>query len=123
MEPVYSVHYNQAAANAVGLPYPYDVGAQRQCWLIHLLTNWMGDEGWLKKNYAEYRKFVYLSDVVWFKGMVTRKYVDEDGEYAADIETHGINQRGEDTIPGRSTVILPSRNAGTSPVKRRLGKA
>lgn len=121
MEPVYSVHYNQAAANAAGLPYPYDVGAQRQCWLIHLLTNWMGDEGWLKKNYAEYRKFVYLSDVVWFKGKVTNKYLDEDGEYAVDIETHGINQRGEDTIPGRSTVVLPSRTAKTSPASSRLG--
>ncbi|MDO8689574.1 MAG: acyl dehydratase, partial [Dehalococcoidia bacterium] len=77
-------------------------------------------EGWLKKNYAEYRKFVYLSDVVWFKGTVTKKYVDEDGEYAIDIETHGVNQRGEDTIPGHSTVVLPSKTAGTSPVKKRL---
>lgn len=120
MEPVYSVHYNNAAAKAIGLPYPYDVGAQRQCWLIHLLTNWMGDEGWLKKNYAEYRKFVYLSDVIWFKGKVTNKYVDDDGEYCVDIETQGVNQRGENTIPGRSTVVLPSRDHGTQPVKDRM---
>jgi len=120
MEPVYSVHYNNAAAKAVGLPYPYDVGAQRQCWLIHLLTNWMGDEGWLKKNYAQYRRFVYLSDVVKFQGKVTDKYIDDDGEYCVDIETHGINQRDEDTIPGHSTVVLPSKEAGTSPVKDRL---
>ena len=39
LEPIYAVHYNKAAANAAGLPYPYDVGAQRQGWLIHLLTN------------------------------------------------------------------------------------
>ena len=38
-EPVYSVHYNKAAANTAGLPYPYDVGAQRQGWLISLITN------------------------------------------------------------------------------------
>lgn len=123
MEPVYSVHYNKAVANAVGLPYPYDVGAQRQCWLIQLLTNWMGDDGWLKRNRAEYRRFVYLSDVVWLTGRVVRKYVDEDGEYVVDIETHGFNQRGEDTIPGVSTVALPSRDAGTHPVLRRAGHA
>lgn len=111
LEPVYSVHYNKSAALAVGVPYPYDVGIQRQCWLMHLLTNWMGDEGWLKKNYAEYRKFVYFSDVVWFRGKVTKKYIDEDGEYAVDIETHEINQRGEDTIPGHSTAVLPYREA------------
>lgn len=119
-EPVYGVHYNKAAANAAGLPFPYDVGAQRQGWLINLLTNWVGDEGWLKRNYAEYRRFVYLSDVVWFRGKVTKKYVDEEGEYCVDIETHGVNQRGEDTIPGFSTVVLPSQEKGTWPVERRL---
>ena len=120
-EPVYGVHYNKAAANAAGLPYPYDVGAQRQGWLINLLTNWMGDEGWLKKNYAEYRRFVYLSDVVWLKGKVTKKYVDNDGEYCVDIETHAINQREEDTMPGHSTVVLPSKeNKGAWPLDKRL---
>ncbi len=120
LEPIYAVHYNKAAANAAGLPYPYDVGTQRQCWLIHLLTNWMGDEGWLKKNYAEYRRFVYLSDVVWFTGKVTRKFVDEDDEHCVEIETSGINQRGENTIPGHSIVVLPSREKSTWPVERRL---
>jgi hypothetical protein len=85
-----------------------------------LLTNWMGDEGWLKSNYAEYRRFVYFSDVVWFSGKVTKKYVDDNGEHCIDIETHGTNQRGEDTVPGKSTVILPSRAAGTWPVEKRL---
>jgi len=120
LEPIYGVHYNKAAANAAGLPYPYDIGAQRHCWLIHLLTNWMGDEGWLKRNYAEYRRFVYFSDVVWFKGRVTRKYIDEDGEYCVDIETSGVNQRGEETMPGHSTVVLPSREAGWWPLTSRL---
>ncbi|MDY6836052.1 MAG: MaoC family dehydratase N-terminal domain-containing protein [Chloroflexota bacterium] len=119
-EPVYGVHYNKAAANAAGLPYPYDVGAQRQGWLINLLTNWMGDEGWLKKNYAEYRRFVYLSDVVWFTGKVTKKYVDESGEHCVDIETHAVNQRKEDTMPGYSTVVLPCREENTWPLENRL---
>ena len=119
-EPVYGVHYNKAAARAIGNPYPYDVGAQRHGWLINLLTNWMGDEGWLKKSYAEYRRFVYHSDVVWFRGKVIRKYVDDEGEYCVDIETSGVNQRGENTMPGVSTVVLPSREAKTFPVEKRL---
>jgi acyl dehydratase len=120
LEPIYSVHFNKVAANNAGLPFPYDVGAQRNGWLICLLTNWMGDEGWLKKNYAEYRRFVYLSDTVWFTGKIVKKYIDKDGDYCVEIETHGMNQRGEDTIPGRSVVVLPSREAGTWPVARRL---
>ena len=119
-EPVYGVHFNKAAANAAGLPYPYDAGVQRNSWFINLFTNWMGDEGWLKTAYAEYRKFVYFSDALWFRGKVTRKYIDENGEYCVDIEAHGVNQRGEDTIPGSGTVILPSRDSGTWPVKNRL---
>lgn len=120
LEPIAGVHWNWEAAKAVGLPYPYDVGVQRNAWLIHLLTNWAGDDGWLKKNYAEYRKFVYFSDVVWLKGKVTKKYVDDEGEYCVDVETHGINQRGEDTIPGHSTIVLPSRQNKMSPLDRRL---
>ncbi len=119
-EPIYSVHYNKAAANAAGLPYQYDVGVQRQCWLIHLLTNWMGDEGWLKKNYAEYRKFFYFSDVVWLKGKVARKYVDEEEEYCVDIKTSAINQRGEDIMPGHSTIVLPCREKGFWPLERKI---
>ncbi len=120
LEPVYGVHYNKLAANAAGLPAAYDVGAQRQGWLIGLITNWMGDDGWLKRNYAEYRRFVYHSDVVWLRGKVIGKYVDEEDEYCVDIETSGVNQRGENTMPGRSTVALPSREKGVWPLDRRV---
>jgi len=109
LEPIFAVHYNKQAANAMGLPYPYNAGWQSQTWQIHLLTNWMGDEGWLKKCQAEYRKFIYFSDVVWLKGKIVKKYIDDNGEYCVDIETHGINQRDEDVIPGSATIILPSK--------------
>ncbi len=121
-EPIYGVHYNKSAANAAGLPYPYDVGAQRQGWLINLITNWMGDDGWLKKNYAEYRRFVYHSDVIWLSAKVVKKYVDEDGDYCIDIKTSAINQRGEDTMPGYSTVALPSRDNNIWPLDKRVGE-
>jgi len=122
LEPIYAVHYNRQAAKAAGLPYPYNAGVQTQSWLINLFTNWMGDEGWLKRNYAEYRRFVYFSDAVWMKGKIVKKYIDENGEHCVDIETHGINQRGEDVAPGNSTVLLPSRQMKEKdwPVARRL---
>ena len=120
-EPVYGVHYNKAAANAAGLPYPYDVGVQRHSWLINFITNWIGDEGWLKENYAEYRKFVYYSDVIWFNGKVVEKHID-NGEYCVDIETSAINQRNENVMPGHSRVVFPSRNNGTRPLDSRLRK-
>ncbi len=119
-EPVYGVHYLVSAAKGVGAKYAYDVGVQRHCWMVNLLTNWMGDEAWLKSCSSQYRQFVYLSDAVWFKGKVIDKYVDENGEHCVEIEAHGVNQRGDDTIPTEATVILPSREHGTSPVEKRL---
>jgi len=93
LEPVYGVHYLKSAAKAVGVPFCYDAGAERQSWLLNLLTSWMGDEGWIKRNYAEYRRFVYLSDAVWLTGKVVKKYKDKDGEPVVDIETTAVNQR------------------------------
>jgi len=119
-EPVYGVHYLVSAAKGAGAMYAYDVGVQRNCWMINLFTNWMGDEGWLKSCLSQYRQFVYLSDAVWFKGKVVKKYVDENGEYCVDIDAHGINQRGVDTIPTKGTIILPSREHGTSPAEKRI---
>jgi acyl dehydratase len=123
LEPIYAVHYNKQAALAMGLPSPYDVGTQRHTWQIHLLTNWMGDEGWLKSSKAEYRRFVYLSDVIWVKGRVVKKYLAQDGEHCVDIVTTATNQRGEEVMPGTATVALPSRDVPEEnwPVSSRVG--
>jgi len=120
LEPIFAVHYNKSASNAMGLPYPYDVGTQRHCWQIQFLTHWMGNDGWLKRCRAEYRKFVYLSDVLWFKGKVVNKYVDEQGEPCVDIDTSAVNQRGEEVMPGNATVVLPSREKKIWPLDKRL---
>ena len=120
LEPVFAVHYNKMAAQAMGLPQAYDVGVQRHCWGIHLVTNWMGDNAWLKRSYSEYRKFVYLSDVVWVKGKVTRKYIDEDGDHCVYIERSAVNQRDENVMPGYAVVALPSRQDRANPLDGRI---
>mgnify|MGYP001582201385 CR=1 FL=1 len=122
LEPIFAVHYNIEAAKAMGLPLQYDVGFQRQCWQIHLLTNWVGDAGWLKKTYAEYRQFVYHSDVVRLTGKVTEKFVDADGDYCVKIETKSTNQRDQEVMPGYAIVALPSKEKKVSPLDKRLRK-
>jgi acyl dehydratase len=114
-EPIYSVHYNRQAANAMGVAFPYDVGFQRQCWHVQHLTHWASDFGWVKEVEAEYRRFVHLSDVVTLSGTVTARRVDQDGEHVVDVETRAVNQRGENVMPGRAVVALPSRSAFDSP--------
>ena len=118
-EPIYSVHYNLQAARAMSVAFQYDVGFQRQCWQIHQLTHWAGDDAWIKQAGAQYRKFVYLSDVVELRGTVTATRIDGDGDHVAEIRTEAVNQRGEVVMPGRAVVALPSRDAGISPAARK----
>jgi hypothetical protein len=120
LEPIYAVHYNKQAALAMGVPLQYDVGFQRQCWHLHLLSDWMGDEGWIKSASAEYRGFVYHGDVVRLRGEVIAKRVDSEGEEVVDLITSAVNQRGENVMPGRATVALPRRNGDSSPAARRV---
>ncbi|MGX4688143.1 FAS1-like dehydratase domain-containing protein [Streptomyces sp. JNUCC 63] len=118
-EPIYAVHYNEAAARAMGVAYPYDVGFQRQCWQIQLMTHWIGDAGWVKHLASQYRGFVYLSDVIELGGVVTGKEVDADGEHVVQVQTFARNQRGDDVMPGTAVVALPSRENGPTPAARR----
>jgi acyl dehydratase len=118
-EPIYSVHYNLQAARAMSVAFQYDVGFQRQCWQIHQLTHWAGDHAWIKEAQAQYRRFVYHSDVIELRGTVTGTRVDEDGDHVADVSTEAVNQRGEVVMPGRAVVALPSKRANGSPAARR----
>ena len=84
----------------------------RETWLIHLCTDWMGDDAWLWKLDCQFRKFNYVGDTHWMRGRVTRKYLVEQDRPAVDLEVWGENQRGEKTTPGHATVLLPSRQHG-----------
>jgi hypothetical protein len=105
-------HWDRDYAREVGSPYVYDYGRMRETWLIHLCTDWMGDDGWLWKLDAEMRLFNYVGDTHWMRGRVVRKYLAEGQRPAVDLEVWGENQRGEVTTPGSATVLLPSREFG-----------
>lgn len=102
-------HHRESVAQEVGVPGTYDYGPQRISWLGTLVTNWMGDDAFLKKLRGETRRFNIVGDTQFLKGRVARKYV-ADGYHLVDIDIWSENQRGEVTTPGRATVILPSRN-------------
>ena len=110
LEAVIRVHDIKEAADSAGLPGAYDYGCQRCCWMGHLLTNWVGDHGFVKKMYVELRRFNVLGDTTWCKGKVTGKR-EENGEHLVDMDVWGENQRKEVTMKGTATVRLPSKLA------------
>jgi acyl dehydratase len=106
------VHWDPEWARRAGNPASYDYGRMRETWLIHLCTDWMGDDGWLWKLDCQFRKFNYVGDTHWMEGRVTRRYLAEGDRPAVDAEVWGTNQRGEVTVPGHATILLPSREHG-----------
>jgi len=105
------VHWDSSWAQAIGNPMAYDYGVMRDCWMTHLLTDWMGDDGWLVRQSSEIRKFNYFGDSHVLTGEVVAKHV-KDGRHLVDIEMRGTNQRGVITCPGSAEVALPSREHG-----------
>jgi acyl dehydratase len=106
------VHWDPQFARRSGNPTTFDYGRMRETWLIHLCTDWMGDDAWLWKLDCEFRLFNYVGDTQWLRGTVTRRYLAEGDRPAVDVELRADNQRGELTTPGRATILLPSRRYG-----------
>lgn len=109
-EPVANSHFQDTAAKVLmGSPIAIDLGFQRVCWHGHLVTNWLGDYGFLKKLSCRLQQFVRFGDTNWCKGRVTGKK-EEKGEHLVQLELTLENQRGETTATAEATVSLPSKS-------------
>ncbi len=113
------LHYENAFAASSGVGKPIVHGALKRQWLIQLMTDWIGEEGTLKKFSCQYRVMDYPRAMrtmteaeegeTWqCKGKVTKKYA-EDGEHYIGCNIWVENGKGEVTTPGKATVILPFR--------------
>lgn len=98
-------HWEDEWAQKLGQPAAYDYGAMRTNWMVHLITNWMGDNAWLWKLTASIRKFNYMGDTHFMSGSVVS--VDASTGHV-ELEVKGVNQRGDTTCDGRAVVILPT---------------
>jgi len=104
-------HEDAILAHYRGLPLPFDMGVMRAEIPAVLITNWMGDDGFLRHFESQFRKPNYYGDTTWYKGEVVKKYKETVGgvEYGAvDIKWEGVSQAGVTTTPGSATVYLPS---------------
>jgi acyl dehydratase len=102
-------HWDDEWAQRMGHPAAYDYGVMRTNWMVHLVTNWMGDDAWIWKLSASVRKFNYLGDAHVISGVVSE--VDR-ATNTATIDVTGVNQRGEVTCDARAVVLLPPAGGG-----------
>jgi hypothetical protein len=102
------VHWEEDFALEVGAPGAYDYGPERNSWLTHHLTNWMGDDGFLRRSHCKIRRHNPEGDMLFITGKVARKF-EQDGRFLVEIEQEGRNQDNELSVIGTGVVELPSR--------------
>jgi len=96
-EPPQRVHWdNPFTQDLLGLPGAYDLGIERLSWMIQLVTDWIGDAGFLSRIECQYRKFNYMGDVTYCRGSVVEKF-EKDGKKMVRLGLDTINQRDEVT--------------------------
>lgn len=96
--------FNMAAQR--GMPAPFDNSAMRLAWLSVLLTNWMGDEGFLKRLKVNTNAPVIYGDTLWYEGTITHR-TDVDEGVVVTIKIIGTNQLDQITTSGEAEIFLP----------------
>jgi acyl dehydratase len=114
-EPPERVHWDSEFARRVGVPLAYDYGPERVSWMGHLLTNWMGDAGFLAELRVEIRRFNLLGDTHWCHGEVVDKQPLDSSRGQVRCNIWAEDQRGEITARGFAQVILPRRPVAGRP--------
>ena len=77
-----------------------------------LMTNWMGDDGFLRRLDVSVRRPNIFGDVSWVRARPVDKRI-EDGIHLVELELWVSNQLEETTAKGRATVELPSCSSAT----------
>ena len=105
------VHWDDAFARSVGARRAYDYGMLRNAWLMHAVTDWMGDDAIIVAVDDRVTGFNTLGDLTKITGHVSS--IDESSGYPevlCSVACH--NQRDEQTAHGMLRVRLPSRTKG-----------
>lgn len=108
---VQRLHWEEEWAAEIGIPLRYDYGFMRTAWMIHAVTDWMGDDAFLWRFWNRLTRFNFIGDTSWVGGRVTDVRV-EDGHRVAELDLQITDQRDETTTVGGAIVILPSRQGG-----------
>ncbi len=100
-------HSSDAIARVQGLPRAIVSGIHSQALLAKSVSDWMGDEGFLRSLDCQCRKPLYYGDLSLQRGCVTEKY-EKDGKYLVKLEMEAVRQDGVLHTSAQAIVELPS---------------
>lgn len=115
MENWHRIHYDwRYATEHDGLPDVVVSGSWRQHLLIQLVTDWVGEMGWLWKISFQFRGMNVPGDTLTAWGRITGK--QEQGAYGLVTLEIGLkNQKGEEGSPGAAVTAWPRRSGPAVP--------
>ena len=102
------IHYDKDFAQGRGLPGVIVQGQLAGSFLGQLVTDWMGEQGMLRKLTCSYKGMNYPGEAIICKGRVSKKYV-EAGEHYVECSLWAENTKGEKTVTGMAIVVMPAR--------------
>lgn len=102
-------HYlDWAAQETDRVPLWFNFDCQMEANLAHLVTNWMGDDAWVRKLQYKWSGRKYHGDLAFINGKVVKKYI-ANGEHLVDIEATDDDQDGVRSRACLATVRLVSK--------------
>lgn len=104
----YRLHYDKDFAISMGFDEVVIQGPLKGAWLGQMLSEWIGENGTIKKFSCSYRRADHPGDTITCKGKVISKYVEGD-DYYVECDIWAENSKGERTTPGKAVVVLPSK--------------
>jgi acyl dehydratase len=96
-------HYEDHAARMFGYPYANVPGIHMEMMLVHSITDWMGDDAFVRSMDSQARRMLFLGDLMWIKGKVARKFT-ENNERLVELDVWGENQDG--VVCERTTAVV-----------------
>ena len=102
-------HHDPDFCQKMGYQHPFVMLNFYQGLLGRLISDWIGEDGFLSKFHMEMRKMNMLYDVMTMKGKVTRKYV-QGLDHLVDVDIWIENDKQGLTNPGNCTVVLPVKD-------------
>jgi acyl dehydratase len=99
-------HFSAKLGKRVGMGGAYDVGPHRISWLVAMLTDWAGDDGFLAELSVDVLRPNLVGDTTRLSAMVTTTWQRDHALVALDVE--GRNQDDILTTRGDAIVALPS---------------
>ena len=99
------LHYDESYAQRCGHPSAYDYTHTRLNWMVHLVTDWMGDRARLETISFVHLAHNYVGDTHWIDARIRAVDIEHDRTRVV-LGLRGVNQLDVVTCRGEATVRL-----------------